>query len=232
MRCRRGEHLEHAPTHYRHGVTRYWDGAIALLATFALAGQTILAIDRGDSVVNLFSYFTIESNILVLVACVLLVHRPDRGGTAYAILRLGSLTGITITGIVYATVLAGGTSFTGVEWWYDKIFHYVVPAMSVIGYLVFKPRTRLDRTALWFLVFPIAWLVYTLVRAVLVQPTFALTATTSSPVPYDFLDAGAHGAVFVTIACVVLTGTFLLVALGYLRVSRSGNDVSSIDADA
>ena len=80
-------------------------------------GQTILTVDRGYSLANLFSYFTIESNILVLTTCVLLVQRPDRSGTAFGILRLGSLTSITVTGIVYATVLAGNTGFSGIEWW-------------------------------------------------------------------------------------------------------------------
>jgi hypothetical protein len=92
----------------------------------------------------------------------LIAMRPDRGGTAFGILRLGGLTAITITGIVYATVLTGNTDFSGIEWWYDKIFHYAVPVMAVLGFLLFRPRTRFDRSALWFLVWPLAWLGSTL----------------------------------------------------------------------
>lgn len=200
--------------------TRLWHGAIAALAAFALIGQTILMIDRDTSAVNLFSYFTIESNILVLITCLLIVQRPDRGGTAFGILRLGSLVSITVTGIVYATLLAGNGSFTGIEWWYDKIFHYVVPILSVIGFLVFRPRTRFDRSAMWFIVFPLVWLVYTLVRAEVADPVYALTKDTTGPVPYGFLDAGEHGAVAVVIGCVVLTAIFVLIAEAYLRFSR------------
>lgn len=199
--------------------TRLWHGAIAALAAFALLGQTALMIDRGTSAVNLFSYFTIESNILVLITCLLIVQRPDRGGTAFGILRLGSLTSITVTGIVYATVLAGNGSFTGIEWWYDKIFHYVVPILSVIGFWAFRPRTRLDRSAMWFIAFPLLWLVYTLVRAEVVDPVFVLTKDTTGPVPYGFLDAGEHGAVAVVIGCVVLTAVFVLIGEAYRRLS-------------
>lgn len=199
--------------------TRLWHGAIAALAAFALLGQTALMIDRGTSAVNLFSYFTIESNILVLITCLLIVQRPDRGGTAFGILRLGSLTSITVTGIVYATVLAGNGSFTGIEWWYDKIFHYVVPVLSVIGFWAFRPRTRLDRSAMWFIAFPLLWLVYTLVRAEVVDPVFVLTKDTTGPVPYGFLDAGEHGAVAVVIGCVVLTAVFVLIGEAYRRLS-------------
>ncbi len=120
-------------------MTRLWHGVIAALAAFALVGQTALSIDRDRSLVNLFSYFTIESNVLVMVAAALIAVRPDRGGTAFGILRLGGLTAITITGIVYATVLAGNTDFSGIEWWYDKIFHYAVPVLSVLGFLLFRP---------------------------------------------------------------------------------------------
>ena len=206
--------------------TRLWHGAIAALAAFALTGQTLLMIDRGTSGVNLFSYFTIESNILVLITCLLIVQRPDRGGTAFGILRLGSLTSITVTGIVYATLLAGNGSFTGIEWWYDKIFHYVVPILSVIGFLAFRPRTRFDRSASWFLAFPLVWVVYTLVRAEVADPVYVLTKDTTGPVPYGFLDAGEHGAVAVVIGCVVLTAMFVLISEVYLRYSRKSQSAT------
>ena len=201
-------------------MTRLWHGAIAALAAFALVGQTILTLDRDRSLVNLFSYFTIESNILVLVAAAMIAARPDRGGTAFGILRLGSLVAITITGIVYATVLAGNGMFTGIEWWYDKIFHYVVPALSVLGFLLFRPRTRFDRSALWFLVWPLAWLGYTLVRAGVSDPSYAVTSDRRAPVPYDFLDVDRHGGGAVAIACAVVLVLALALAWGYLTLSR------------
>ncbi|KAA1395845.1 Pr6Pr family membrane protein [Aeromicrobium ginsengisoli] len=201
-------------------MTRLWHGAIAALAAFALVGQTILTIDRDRPLINLFSYFTIESNILVLVAAASVAARPDRGGTAFGILRLGSLVAITITGIVYATVLAGNGAFTGIEWWYDKIFHYVVPALSVLGFLLFRPRTRLDRSALWFLIWPLAWLAYTLIRAGVSDPSYAVTSDRRAPVPYDFLDVDRHGGLAVAVACVVVLLLALGLAWGYLKLSR------------
>ena len=209
-------------------MTRLWHAAIAVLAAFALVGQTALSIDRDRSLVNLFSYFTIESNVLVLVAAALIAARPDRGGTAFGILRLGGLTAITITGIVYATVLAGNGMFTGIEWWYDKIFHYVVPALSVLGFLLFRPRTRLDRSALWFLVWPLAWLAYTLVRAAVSNPSYAVTSDRRADVPYDFLDIDRHGGWAVALASLVVLALALGLAAGYLKLSRR----SLIDVNA
>ncbi|MFC5676876.1 Pr6Pr family membrane protein [Aeromicrobium endophyticum] len=202
-------------------MTRTWHGLIALLVAIALVGQTAITVDDGRSLVNFFSYFTIESNILVLVASVLLVLRPDRGGTAFGILRLGSLTAITVTGVVYATLLAGNAEFEGAEWWYDKIFHYVVPVMTVIGFVALRPRTRLERTALWSLAFPVAWLAYTLVRAEVADPVYALTPTTTAPVPYGFLDVADLGWLTVSSICLVMTAGFVALSVFYARISRS-----------
>ncbi len=206
---------------YRQGVNRLWHGLIAVLASVALVGQTILTIDRDRSFANFVSYFTIESNLLVTITCVLLVLRPDRGGTAFGILRLASLTAITVTGLVYATILAGNGSFEGAEWWFDKIFHYVVPVMSVIGFVAFRPRTRLGWTALWSLAFPVAWLAYTLVRAEVAEPVFDLTPTTTAAVPYGFLDVAELGALTVSVICLGLTVGFVAIASIYVRISRT-----------
>ena len=204
-------------------MTRTWHALVAALTAVALVGQTVVTIDQGRSVANFLSYFTIESNILVLVTSLLLVHRPDRGGAAFGVLRLASLTAITVTGLVYATVLAGNGSFEGAEWWYDKIFHYVVPVMSVIGFVALRPRTRLDRTAMWALAFPVAWLAYTLVRAEAAEPVFVLTPTTTAPVPYGFLDVADLGAATVSLISLGMALGFVVLAAMYIRISRASH---------
>ncbi len=201
-------------------MVRLWHAAVALLAAFGLVGQTALSIDEDRNLVNLFSYFTIQSNILMLIASVLIVLNPERGGRGFGILRLAGLVGITVTGIVYGIILAGNASFEGVEWWYDKVFHYVVPIMSVLGYLAFKPRTRLDKSSLWFIAWPLAWLAYTLIRAEVAEPVFTLDKDTTAPVPYGFLDIGEHGGVFVAFACLVVTALALGIAWGYIRLGQ------------
>lgn len=201
-------------------MVRLWHAAVAVLASFGLVGQTILSVDEDRNLVNLFSYFTIQSNILMLIAAILVALNPDRGGNAFGILRLAGLVGITVTGIVYGIILAGNATFEGVEWWYDKVFHYVVPIMSVLGYLALKPRTRLDKRALWFIAWPLAWLAYTLIRAEVAEPVFVLTKDATAPVPYGFLDIGEHGGVFVTIACLIVTVLALGIASGYVKLSQ------------
>jgi ABC-type antimicrobial peptide transport system permease subunit len=199
---------------------RLWHAAIALLAAVALVGQTVLVIHHDSSVVNLFSYFTIQSNILVMIAAALIAVRPDRGGTAFGILRLAGLVGITITGIIFATVLAGTADFEGLAWWYDKIFHYVVPAMAVIGFVFLAPRTRLTKSSLWFVAWAVAWLAYTLIRGAVSHPGYQAPHHRLSDVPYDFLDADQHGGFSVAVVSVVVTVFALALAWGYVRLSQ------------
>jgi hypothetical protein len=201
-------------------MTRIWHAAIALLTAVALVGQTVLVVHHDASVVNLFSYFTIQSNILVMIAAALIAKRPDRGGTAFGILRLAGLVGITITGLIFATVLAGTADFEGLAWWYDKIFHYVVPAMTVGGFFFLHPRTRLGRSSWWFIGWAVAWLAYTLIRGAVSHPGYRAPHGRLSDVPYDFLDADRHGGGSVAIVSVGVAVLALALAWGYRTLSK------------
>lgn len=199
-------------------ITRAWHAVLAILIAVAVIWQVTLNLDTGRSLVNLFSYFTIQSNLLIMVGAAGVALDPLRSGRVFGAIRVAGLVGITVTGIVYATVLAGTVQLDGADRVLDTIFHYIVPAASVIGFVLIQPRTPLLRSAWWALVWPIAWLVYTLVRAVAISPTFKITETTTARVPYDFLDFDANGAGSVAIACVLVTAIAVALTAFYLRV--------------
>ncbi len=200
-------------------MTRIWHGATAALIAFALIGQTVIGIDEGRSLVNLFSYFTIQSNILILIAAVAIALRPGREGTAWWLLRLAGLVGITVTGIVYGGILAGTTSFEGFEWWFDKIFHYGAPILAMLGFFLFTPRTRFAWRALAFVAWPVAWLAYTLIRGEAVHPRFQIKKGVYSDVPYGFLDANIHGVGGVVVNSIGVTVLMLGIAALYVKFS-------------
>ncbi len=199
---------------------RLWHASLALIGAVALIAQFVVVIDNGGSVTNFFSYFTIQSNILVMIAAALIAINPDRGGTAFGILRMAGLVGITITGVIFSTVLAGLAEFEGIAWWTDKAFHYVVPAMAVVGFIFIKPRTRLDKSSLWFVTWALAWLTYTLVRAEVASPQFPVTNTRFADVPYDFIDVDQHGGVAVAIACAAVLVLALAIGSFYIWLSQ------------
>ena len=77
------------------------------------SGEAVGSLGIGTRVIQTLSYFTIQSNILVLVVAISLVIDPDRDGRLWRVLRLDALLGITITGLVFDLVLIRYVDPTG-----------------------------------------------------------------------------------------------------------------------
>ncbi len=186
----------------------------AVVAVAALVLQTVLVVS-GDAVLaeqevpplltrlgRLVSYFTIQSNLLVAVTAVQLARDPLRDGRWWRPVRAAALVGITVTGLVHFTLLRPLLDLHGASWAADKLLHMVVPVLAVVGWLLAGPRPRAPwRDALTALVWPVAWLVWTLV-----------VGAVSGWYPYPFLDVGAKGAGSVAVTCVGVTVLFLALA--------------------
>lgn len=152
----------------------------AVLAVAALLLQTVLVIS-GDSVLaeqevptllvrlgRLVSYFTIQSNLLVAVTAVQLARDPVRDGRWWRPVRAAALVGITVTGLVHFVLLRPLLHLEGASWVADRMLHVLVPLLAVVGWLVTGPRPRAPwRDASFALLWPLAWLVWTLVVGVL-----------------------------------------------------------------
>jgi hypothetical protein len=194
----------------RRAAGRIWPAVLAVLVTAALVVQAVLVARlHGAPVatrfIRMFSYFTIQSNLLVGVAAVTLAVSPARDGPVWRVLRLDGLVGISVTGVVYTTVLRSGVSLHGWAVATDAVFHYVVPLMAVLGWLAFGPRPRVDRrTAAWSLAWPVAWLGYTLLRG-----------HASNWYPYPFIDVIVHGYAVVAMNSLLVTVVLAVMAAAF-----------------
>ncbi|MGI9004902.1 MAG: Pr6Pr family membrane protein [Streptosporangiaceae bacterium] len=201
-------------------LARWWHGVIAALVLIAIVAQIAIAIRvsgtppdvtagvlRGSSlagrIIRVLSFFTIQSNLLSGIVSAQLAARPGRDGPAWRAVRLAALLGITVTGIVYSTVLAAIHQPHGAtETLLNIVVHYLVPAGMVIGWLVFGPRPRITgRTVGWALAFPVLWLVYSLARGA-IWPWY----------PYPFLDVSTHGYGQVAVNALLVTAVFAVLA--------------------
>jgi hypothetical protein len=171
------------------------DGPLALslarlaFGTLAIVAMTyqfaVLNVEPGYAKGNFFSFFTIQSNILAVAALFLLVAVPRERRTAlFDGARQAAVLYIAITGVVFALLLSGlqedvQTSAS----WVDFVVHKLLPVVLVVDWLVDPPRRRLPAwTVLAWLVFPAAWLVYTLVHGEIVDWY-----------PYPFVDVSRLG---------------------------------------
>ncbi|MET0324220.1 MAG: Pr6Pr family membrane protein [Ilumatobacteraceae bacterium] len=202
------------------GVVRAYYGFFAAVLVATLIAQCILTHREGRSLVNTFSYFTIQSNVLVLIASAVLAVRPNVSGPAWRVLRLGSLCGITVTGLVYATVLAPYVHLTGWAMVYNCIFHYVMPAASVVGFVLVGPRVRLWSRDLVFMAWPVLWLAYTMLRGAFLHPEFTGFSQAPSHYPYEFLDVDRVSLVEVVGSITFVTLLLVGIGMGYIALSR------------
>lgn len=169
-------------------VMRVFHGGLALVLLVTLIAQCILTSSEGRSLFNTFSYFTIQSNLLVLVTSAILAIKPNVQGSWWRLLRLSALAGITVTGIVYIFLLSRYVHLTGLGLLYTHVFHYFVPIVSVLGFFLFETKYNFRWRDFLFFVWPVAWLVYTMVRGAFFDPQFTGFTTVPSKYPYEFLD--------------------------------------------
>ncbi len=156
---------------------------------------------------NFFSFFTIQSNIMAAAMLVLtaLVRRDERSQRFDAV--RGAVTFyIAITGVVFALLLSGlQEQLDTHNAFANFVVHYLIPAVLVIDWIVDPPRHRLGlRTALIWLVYPLAWFAYTLIRGSAV-----------GWYPYPFVDVSRHGYGGVLLQALVFSAAFAVGAAAF-----------------
>lgn len=206
----------------RVGLSRVWHVTIVVVCLAALAAQLVLVISGANvlpgvvrpstaiRLVRFFSYFTIQSNLLAMGTAALLVARPDRDGPAWRVARVAALVGITVTAVVYIAALRPLAHQRGVAWFTNVTFHYVVPLMTIGGWLLFGPRPRIDRVSLLrHLAWPVGYLAWVL----------AFGAGTTW-YPYPFFNAARVGYPRTLLAALVITLVLLAVGWTYYTLDR------------
>lgn len=201
---------------------RYWLGIVRLgFGLLGLATVFILMADRWDApgfkVSNYFSFFTIQSNLL---AAAMLLYGAARVWRPAALPRRDNLRGavvlyLSMTGIVYGLLLSGyQEALQTTVPWADNVLHRIIPLVMVADWLLDKPRDSLTwRQARWWLVYPLAFVAYSLIRGPIVDWY-----------PYPFLDPDESGGYLgVAAYCVGITLGVLLGAWVILWSSRRWN---------
>jgi len=177
--------------------------SIALvLAAIVAAAQEGLSAGTFDPS-RFFAYFTIQSNLIGVVAFAWLLldrGRPRRRGLE--LLRGAAAVYLTVTFFVVIFLLSGADVQLNLVW-VDVALHKIFPVIVVADWLIDPPDVEITRRdALLWLVYPIAWAVVTVIRGEL-----------DGWYPYPFLDPanGGYGQVAIVIAAITLA--FVVLAL-------------------
>jgi hypothetical protein len=184
--------------------------AVAVLAAILAQLQSSIDFAPGSEstavVVNFFSYFTVDSNSITVLAlvfgCALLRRRVSVEPQWFTIARASVTTYMVITGIVYNLLLRGEAQSGAVIPWSNEILHVVAPVYVLVDWLFAPGRNRVGpRDVLYVVAFPIGWAAYTLLRGPFASDPFTRA---DHWYPYPFLNpvTSAHG--YLTVTCYVV----------------------------
>lgn len=170
----------------------------AIIVWFAVLAQFYLIIENRvvsvtETIIRFFSFFTILTNILVAVYFTMNAlgrKQFDRAGllTAFTIY-------ITIVGLVYQVLLRHIWQPTGLQMVVDELLHSVNPLLVIIYWYLFEKKISVPykQVFIW-LIYPVVYLVYILIRGIF-----------SGFYPYPFINVSEIG-----ISRVLVNGLFLL----------------------
>lgn len=122
----------------------------------------------GFKTLNFFSFFTIQSNIIVAVVLLIagLTSFGERPTPSFDMVRGAAVAYIALVGVVYGVLLSGYQNDLQTSLpWVNTIVHKVIPIVMVVDWIINPPGRRIDfRRALIWMVYPLIYLAYTLIR--------------------------------------------------------------------
>ena len=198
---------------------RPWFALTAACVVFGVVVQCILSWNDetvfGGSplnrALNTFAFFTIQSNVLIGIACVLLAVRLDWSSAWFKWLRLTGLIAITVTFIVFHTLLSQLLDLDSWAAVTNQFQHTIVPVMAVVGWFAFGPRgLTTASTVRWTAIFPAFYIVFTAIRGPLASDWY----------PYPFADVHALGYLRVIINGLWISLLFIALAAGAHLLDR------------
>ncbi|WP_405492370.1 Pr6Pr family membrane protein [Nocardia sp. NBC_00511] len=180
-------------------------GRLLLLAVavldIAATVWTVTHLAPPGSVANFFSYFTIQSNLIVILVLLGIALR-DPQGRRWQLIRCAATLYILITGVVYALLLQGLN--VGIPYpWTNDTLHRVTPLVMVADWLLVPVALGVTvRLVAALLVYPVAYGIYSLIRGPVVDWY-----------PYPFLDPRTQGYGSLAVGLVFLVAAFVVLAI-------------------
>jgi hypothetical protein len=190
-------------------------GWSALIIQFSLSIEkfTALGWTLAGSIIQIISYFTILTNVLVsfsLTAVLLGPHTILGRFFSRSSVSTWVAINITVVGLVYNLVLRSLWKPQGMDRVVDELLHSVLPLLYLIYWLFFVPkgRTRFHQL-LNGLAYPLIYSIYVLIRG-------ALTGL----YPYPFMDLVLHGYPLVLLNMFWLCVLFFMISMIFFGLDK------------
>jgi len=191
------------------------------IGLFALVVQLFLIINKVhpggpgylEEIVRYFSYMTIWSNILVVMAYFFPLCFPASRLSYFIskpIVEGGLVVYIFVVMLINHFFLAGINQFTGMQKVVDTFLHYIIPVLYIFFWIFFgkKGRQEYSNSIRW-LIYPLIYILFVLMRGALV-----------AQYPYPFIDVTELGYAFVLRNAVLVAVAYLIVGLIFIIIDK------------
>ncbi len=134
-----------------------------------------------------FSYFTIVTNLFVAVVFTAQLYKNKQNKFWHFFARNNVIScataAIIVVCIVYHYLLSSTHKLQGFNYIVDRTLHYVIPPLTIIFWWLVVPKNKINFIGvLSWLVYPLAYFMYILIRGALTHMY-----------PYDFINVDKNG---------------------------------------
>src|SRR4029079_9871743 len=146
-----------------------WFGVIAQL--YLMITNRVVSVP--GTLFRFFSYFTIDTNILVAL-CFTFIFFGSKSRLGKLFSKPTTITTFTvyiiIVGIVYNTILRLTWNPQGLQMVVDEILHSVIPVLFILFWVIFTPTEGLKyKQAFSWLIYPVVYMLYTVIHGAITK---------------------------------------------------------------
>jgi hypothetical protein len=126
-----------------------------------------------ETILRFFSFFTIDTNILVAL-CFSFIFLRGNSGLSRFFTKSTTITAITIyitiVGIVYNVILRSTWHPEGLQKIVDELLHSAIPVFFILFWLIFIPIEQLKwKNAFPWLIYPIVYMTYAIIHGAITK---------------------------------------------------------------
>lgn len=188
-------------------------GISGLCLQFYLSIPAYLAdgIPIWTALIKFFSYFTIQTNIILLLIYISsLVHVPAIGLFARPPTRVMAAALITLVMLFYHFILAPEWAPEGLWKIADSLLHYATPLIYLFWFAVLRYSTTVGISVIpKMLIYPVLYVAYVLARGAV-----------TNDYPYEIFNPNNAGYSSVLISCAALLVGIVLLMIAGLAIDR------------
>ena len=188
-----------------------WFG-LSVQLYFNIQGALVKNLPVAGHLIDYFSFFTIETNLLVALVLTIYCARPQAAQfLTRPSVKSALVVYIIIVGVVYAVLLRNLWHPHGLQLLADVVLHDAIPFLYPFYWLAFLPKGSLRWSdPSWWLVYPVLYFLYSMLRGA----AYGIYL-------YPFFDAAQLGFARVSMNAIVLLAVFFGLGVILTAIDRA-----------